>query len=199
VHLPRLNLTENETRNLVLDEAERLFGEVGYDKTTIADIAKACGFSTANVHRVIGTKAAINQAIAARKLSGKLVEAQRAASAVDGAEHRLHAFAKSIYEQTKIMVDRDKRVHHMVAAAIDERWEEVTAYRQGLLQGVEAIIQEGKAEGAFHVSDVQCAARVFHTSAVRFFHPLLVAELEGSETAEFEEWFASMAAQLKRS
>jgi AcrR family transcriptional regulator len=195
--LPRLKLTEDETRNLVLDEAERLFGEVGYDKTTIADIAKACGFSTANVHRVLGTKSAINQAIAARKLSGKLNEAERAASKADGAEEALYAFARSIYEQTKIMVDRDKRVHHMVAAAIDERWQEVSAYRLGLLEGVARIIARGCEEGVFSASDPRTAARVFHTSAVRYFHPLLVAELEGSETAEFDDWFAQLVASLK--
>ncbi|MCQ8185966.1 TetR/AcrR family transcriptional regulator [Parvularcula maris] len=195
--MPRLNLTEDETRNLVLDEAERLFGEVGYDKTTIADIAKACGFSTANVHRVLGTKSAINQAIAARKLSGKIAEARRAAGGAETAEAALHAFARSIYEQTKIMVDNDKRVHHMVAAAIEERWQEVTTYRRGLLKEVSRFIERGCDSGEFSVVDAETAARVFHTSAVRYFHPLLVAELEGSEGAEFDDWFAHIVASLK--
>jgi len=59
----RLNLSEEETRALILENAYALFNDVGFNKTTIADIAKACGFSSANVHKYFGTKSAINQAI----------------------------------------------------------------------------------------------------------------------------------------
>ncbi|MEM9284527.1 MAG: helix-turn-helix domain-containing protein, partial [Pseudomonadota bacterium] len=79
--MPRLNLSEAETRDLILDEAGRLYTEIGYDKTTIADIARACGFSSANVHRVFGTKARINRAMAERKLQGQLAAARATAFA----------------------------------------------------------------------------------------------------------------------
>ena len=40
-----------ETRRKIVDTAERLFREIGYQKTTVADIAKALRMSSANVYR----------------------------------------------------------------------------------------------------------------------------------------------------
>ena len=52
-----------ETRKRILDEARGLFRTYGYAKTTVADIAQACGMSPANVYRFFASKAAINDTI----------------------------------------------------------------------------------------------------------------------------------------
>jgi AcrR family transcriptional regulator len=41
--------TEPDTRERILVVAERLFREIGYQKTTVADIAKVLRMSPANV------------------------------------------------------------------------------------------------------------------------------------------------------
>ena len=46
--------------------AERLFREIGYQKTTVADIAKVLRMSPANVYRFFNSKKAIHQAVARR-------------------------------------------------------------------------------------------------------------------------------------
>ena len=43
--------TETDVRERILVTAERLFREIGYQKTTVADIAKALRMSSANVYR----------------------------------------------------------------------------------------------------------------------------------------------------
>lgn len=187
--MPRLNLTEDETRDLILDEADRLFTEIGYDKTTVADIARACGFSSSNVHRVFGTKAVINQAIAERKLQEKLAVARAKAATAKSAAEKLEMFVRTIHEATLDTFIANKRVHHMVAVAIEERWAPVQRYRLGLLDFAREVITEGVEQGEFQVSDIDGAARFFHNSALRFFHPLAVAEMECAEdTATFEVW-----------
>ena len=57
-----------DTRTALLETAERLFREVGYGKTTVADIAEAVGMSSANVYRFFPSKSAINNAICDRWL-----------------------------------------------------------------------------------------------------------------------------------
>ncbi|NRA30580.1 MAG: TetR/AcrR family transcriptional regulator [Parvularculaceae bacterium] len=187
--MPRLNLTEEETRALILDEADRLFTEIGYDKTTVADIAKACGFSSANVHRVFGTKAAINRAAAHRKLQYKLRIAQEAIDREGTARAKLETFVRTVNFLTYATFSENQRVHHMVACAIDERWEEVRQYRLGLLDHMRKIISHGVASGEFNVPDVEAAARSAHMSVMRYFHPLAVAEMEVEpDDASLDDW-----------
>lgn len=197
--MPRLNMTESETRALILDEAQRLFEDIGYDKTTVADIARACGFSSANVHRVLGTKAAINRAIAARKLGEKLERAKALADAENSAHDKLFAFAKSIHETTSATLMDQQRVHHMVARAIEERWEEVTEYRLGLRRIAREIIEHGVKTGEFAVDDVDAATDAFHLSAMRFFHPLAVAEMQDApDGGDITTWFSYAVRMLER-
>ena len=40
-----------DTRGRIVETAERFFREIGYQKTTVADIAKALRMSSANVFR----------------------------------------------------------------------------------------------------------------------------------------------------
>ena len=42
---------ETDVRERILVIAERLFREIGYQKTTVADIAKALQMSPANIYR----------------------------------------------------------------------------------------------------------------------------------------------------
>ena len=51
------------TRAAIVEAAERLFRTLGYQKTTVADIARALRMSPANVYRFFPSKAAINEAI----------------------------------------------------------------------------------------------------------------------------------------
>ena len=52
--------SETSTRDRIVETAERFFREIGYQKTTVADIAKALRMSPANVYRFFESKKAIN-------------------------------------------------------------------------------------------------------------------------------------------
>src|SRR5918997_5371187 len=69
-----LRLPETDTRSRIVETAERYFREIGYQKTTVADIAKALKMSPANVYRFFDSKKAINEAVAERLIAE--VEAQ---------------------------------------------------------------------------------------------------------------------------
>jgi AcrR family transcriptional regulator len=181
--LPRLNLTEEETRRLIQDEARRLFLDIGYEKTTIADIAKACGFSTANVHRVFGTKAQIREACAEEMLMEKLGLAEEAIGGEATAPARLRAFVHAVHGFTRAMLSEEPRMHSMVAAAVEERWEAITRYRLRLLKIERAIVRDGARCGEFDVADPDRAALALHMMLKRVFHPLLIAEMEEAPDA----------------
>jgi AcrR family transcriptional regulator len=58
---------ETDVRERILVTAERLFREIGYQKTTVADIAKALRMSPANVYRF--DSEVINTGVARRLMS----------------------------------------------------------------------------------------------------------------------------------
>ena len=65
---------ETDVRERVLVTAERLFREIGYQKTTVADIAKVLRMSPANVYRFFDSKKAIHEGVA-RRLMGEVESA----------------------------------------------------------------------------------------------------------------------------
>lgn len=175
--MPRLNLTEAETRNLILDEAKKLFVEIGYNKTTVADIAKACGFSSANVHRLFGTKAAINEAIADRMLTEKVRLIEGVIAQQLTARDKLEAAIRTLYGTTLETFTQTKRVHDLMACAIDERWTAIRRYRVRLLEIMRTLVREGVEGGEFQVTDIDDAAMGIHMSMFRLCHPILVVEM----------------------
>jgi AcrR family transcriptional regulator len=70
---------DNEER--ILDAAERLFGELLFDRVTLAAIASAAGVSVPTVQRRFGTKEEVSAAVGAR-IRGR-VESQRRDPPVD--------------------------------------------------------------------------------------------------------------------
>ena len=55
---------EKDQRQQIIETAERLFGEIGFQKTTVADIARELRMSPANIYRFFGAKSEINAAVA---------------------------------------------------------------------------------------------------------------------------------------
>ena len=66
--------TETDVRERILVAAERLFREIGYQKTTVADIAKSLHMSPANVYRFFDSKRSITEGVA-RRLMGEVEHA----------------------------------------------------------------------------------------------------------------------------
>src|SRR5262249_6490842 len=87
---------EPDTRERILVVAERLFRQIGYQKTTVGDIAKELRMSPANVYRFFDSKKAIHEGVA-RGLMGEVeAEAQRIAGSPGLASVRLREMIKTI-------------------------------------------------------------------------------------------------------
>jgi AcrR family transcriptional regulator len=59
----------DEARARILEVAERHCRRIGYDKTSVADIASELGMSRANVYRFFPSRDAINESICRRVVS----------------------------------------------------------------------------------------------------------------------------------
>ena len=151
---------EPDTRERILVVAERLFREIGYQKTTVADIAKVLRMSPANVYRFFDSKKAIHQAVA-RLLMGEVEEAAQAIAARPGpAVGRLRELLTTIHHMNSERYVGDSKLHEMVAIAMEENWEVCNAHIQLIGEIIGAVIGQGVASGEFEVADVPAGGGV---------------------------------------
>jgi AcrR family transcriptional regulator len=167
---------EPDTRERILVVAERLFREIGYLKTTVADIAKELHMSPANVYRFFDSKKAIHKAVA-RVLMGGVEEAAQAIAARPGpAPARLRELLSTIHHMNTERYVGDAKLHEMVAIAMEENWDVCEAHMLLIAQIIGSVIGQGAASGEFGVSDVPLAAMCATTAMMRFFHPQMIAQ-----------------------
>ncbi|MGH6741998.1 MAG: TetR/AcrR family transcriptional regulator, partial [Bradyrhizobium sp.] len=160
---------EPDTRERILVVAERLFRQIGYQKTTVADIAKELRMSPANVYRFFDSKKAIHEGVA-RGLMGEVeVEARRIASEPGPAKPRLRELLKTIHRMNTERYVGDSKLHEMVAVAMEEDWDVCVAHMELITETIGSVIAEGAATGEFEITEVPLAATCACTGMIRFF------------------------------
>lgn len=168
--------SETDTRERILAVAERLFRQIGYQKTTVADIAKELRMSPANVYRFFDSKKSIHEGVA-RSLMGEVeIEAQRIARSEGPAATRLRQMMTTINRMNTERYVGDSKLHEMVEIAMQEDWEVCTAHMELIAMTIGQVIAQGAASGEFEVKDLQVAALCACTAMMRFFHPQMIAQ-----------------------
>src|ERR1700722_16176563 len=169
---------ETDTRERILVVAERLFRQLGYQKTTVADIAKELRMSPANVYRFFDSKKAIHEGVA-RGLMGGVEEGSLAIVRKPGpAVTRLRELLATIHSMNTERYVGDSKLHEMVAIAMEESWEVCVAHMQHITETIGAVIAQGMASGEFEKADVPPRAMCACTGMIRFFHPQIIPQSE---------------------
>src|ERR1700704_6556663 len=136
---------EPDTRERILVVAERLFREIGYQKTTVADIAKVMRMSPANVYRFFDSKKSIHEGVA-RGLMGEVEEAAQGIADKPGpAPPRLRELMKTVHRMNSERYVGDSKLHEMVAVAMEESWEVCVAHMERITETIAGVIAEGAA------------------------------------------------------
>lgn len=171
-----LEHTETDTRTRILLVAERLFREIGYQKTTVADIAKVLKMSPANVYRFFDSKTAIHQAVACRLMSEVEAAVETIAAEPLSPKDRLREILAAIHHMNAERYVGDAKLHEMVALAMEESWDICDAHISRLGEAIGRVVAEGVAAGEFKPCDVEQTASCLATAMCRFFHPQMIAD-----------------------
>jgi AcrR family transcriptional regulator len=167
---------EAGTRERILVVAERLFREIGYQKTTVGDIAKVLRMSPANVYRFFDSKKAIHEGVA-RGLMGEVEDAAQAIASGPGpAAVRLRELMKAINRMNAERYVGNSKLHEMVEIAMQESWQVCVAHMEQITGTIAEVIASGSASGEFEAPDVPLAAMCSCTAMMRFFHPQMIAQ-----------------------
>ena len=175
---------QDEIRAQILDAAEERFGQFGYNKTTMAEIAGDCSMSAANLYRYFENKLDIGAGLASRCFA----EEKEFLNGVAGkpglsAAQRLEACVLASLRRIRGMYDEKPRFNEMVEAVATQR-QDVVEVRQEIKQRLlESILEDGNATGEFDVPDVATTAEAIRAAVTLFDVPLFMyiyplAELE---------------------
>jgi AcrR family transcriptional regulator len=171
-----LDRTGADTRARILLTAERLFRDIGYQKTTVADIAKLLKMSPANVYRFFESKRAIHEAVACRLMG----EIEQAATAIAekplSATQRLRELLMTIHHLNKERYVGDSKLHEMVAIAMQEDWKACHTHLEFIGATVGKVVVDGMERGEFKAADPMTTALCVVSAMVRFFYPQIIAQ-----------------------
>jgi AcrR family transcriptional regulator len=167
---------ESDTRERILEAAERLFRQIGYQKTTVGDIAKELHMSPANVYRFFDSKKAIHQGVAQGLMAEVEAEAQRIIAKPGSATGRLRELLAAVHRMNSERYVGDSKLHEMVEIAMQQDWEVCVAHIHRITETIAAVIAQGVASDEFAAPDVPLAAACTCTAMVRFFHPQMIAQ-----------------------
>jgi AcrR family transcriptional regulator len=169
---------EKDTHKLIVEVAERLFRQIGFQKTTVADIARELHMSPANVYRFFAAKSEINEAVCMDLLGKIEAEAEKIAASRSTATQRIRNLIGSVGKTHRKQYMFDRKLHDLIEAAIAENWAIMRRHNERMAAILEQIIASGMASGEFPLGDATLAARLVNTACLRFSHPRLIVEYE---------------------
>jgi AcrR family transcriptional regulator len=172
-----------DRREEILAAAERLYESIGFDKTTIGDVARELGMSPANLYRSFPNRQAINETIAARTLSVIEDRAWAEARASHDPGEALEALSRAVLEETLRLSFSEQRINQLCTVAAREKWPVVDAYLDGLRGAVRHILMEGQRRGVFAKGDPEILADTVCAALTRIWHPHMIEVFRAEDLA----------------
>jgi len=163
-------------RATIIETAERLFRTMGYQKTAVVDIARELRMSPANIYRFFSSKAAINEAVCARIVDALDARAWALAQGEGSAADRLRALFRLMQQQTMALFFHDRRMHDMVAVALEQHWGVILDHVHAIESVLAHILRDGQAAGDFAPFDPDVMARRLHATTFGFTYPTIVQQ-----------------------
>jgi AcrR family transcriptional regulator len=140
---------EHGVRDQIVDAARAHFSRFGYAKTTVADLAKAIGFSKAYIYKFFDSKQAIGQAICAQTLEQVLAGGEAGIAEGKSAGDKLRRFFNGIVAAGAELFFEDKMLYDIAAHSAEEHWPPAAAYVERAEALIREIILLGRETGEF--------------------------------------------------
>jgi AcrR family transcriptional regulator len=168
---------EHERREQIIAAANEHFRHYGYNKTTVADLAKAIGLSTAYIYKFFDSKKAIGEAACGLCLGKIAFSVQSIAEEQRPASERLRRVFLELARRGSALFFQDRKMHDIVAAALTEKWQSCETHDATLLAVIRRIVQDGREAGEFErKTPVDEASRAILLTLEPIKNPLLLEQ-----------------------
>ncbi len=169
------HMTEIDTRTQILTATEARFIQYGYNKTTMAEIARDCGMSAANLYRYFENKLDIGAALANQCLFEKeqklslIVNDNTTTSA-----EKLKAFIDYVLDYTYHHFDASPRIGELIEAMTVQRPDVADAHRKSSFNLLRQLLDQGEKSNEFTFDDLDDTAEAINTAIVAFYLPTVM-------------------------
>tara|TARA_R110000782_G_scaffold127183_2_gene218741 strand:+ start:698 stop:1303 length:606 start_codon:yes stop_codon:yes gene_type:complete len=170
-----LQIDKVNPADIILEAAVNRFSEYGYNKTTMAEIAKDAGMSAANIYRYYKNKEEIAATCAKDCMYERLdilKSVVRDASLT--AAQKLEKYVLGTLNSSQEMLLENKKIDEVVIEITKNRADLVHSKINNENALIAEIIAYGNQTGEFNVDDVIDTAAAIHSMLVLFDVPMFV-------------------------
>jgi AcrR family transcriptional regulator len=172
---PTKDQLSQDIREKILHAARQRFRVYGYNKTTMAEIAKDCDMSAANLYRFFDNKLDIAVKLASLRLSEEeLTLSQTIAEETKSAAERLKHFIFAMLHHTYRLFSEAPHISELVHAVCDARMDLVEQHMNNKTQILVTLLRTGNDSGEFAVQDPQQTAQAILTATTMFDLPTIM-------------------------
>ena len=166
----------DDVQQQILDAASERFTQYGYNKTTMAEIAKDCGMSAANLYRHFENKLDIGANLACGCLTNKTSVIQEIVQQKkEPASKRLKDIVLGNLNYTYGQWSENPRMNEMVTAICGARLDIVDDYKSVEHALLVELLEDGIANGEFEIDDVEDTVNAIIAAISMFNTPLLMS------------------------
>jgi AcrR family transcriptional regulator len=140
---------EHERREQILQAAGVHFVRYGYNKTTVADLAKAIDLSTAYIYKFFDSKQSIGEAVCASALGKVAAELRQIALEPKPAASRLRLLYQTVARRGAELSFNERKLHDLAVIACTEKWQAVRDHQAALLEIIRDLVAQGREAGEF--------------------------------------------------
>lgn len=168
---------EHDRRAQIVEAADGYFRHYGYGKTTVADLAKATGLSTAYIYKFFESKQAIGEAICAKCLGTISEEMKKIAGESAPAADRLRRMYAGVAKESVRRFFHDRRLHDIVNTAREGQWQITKDHQATVLGIIVQVVAEGRAAGEFETeTPLMKTSNAIAQTLQLVSHPVLLEE-----------------------
>ena len=176
---------DHTVREQIVEAAYEHFGHYGYEKTTVAELAKAIGFSKAYIYKFFDSKQAIGEVICANRLDMIMAAVNAAIADAPSASEKLRRLFRALTEAGSELFFHERKLYDIAAVAARDKWPSTERYCERLLKLIESIVVEGRKAGEFErKTPLDEATLAIYMVMCPFINPVqLQYNLEAAPTA----------------
>jgi len=175
-------MIEIDIRAQILHATEARFSQYGYNKTTMAEIARDCDMSAANLYRYFENKLAIGAALANGCLAEKELELSLIVRDADtSSAEKLRRFVGYLLNYGYHHHDTTPRIGELIEAISRQKPDIVMAHRQCNYDLMQELLERGRQQGEFVFGDLDQTTEAINTAIIPFSYPPLMSLFSLSE------------------
>jgi len=189
---------KEDVKSEILQKCEERFSYYGFNKTTMAEIAKDCDMSAANLYRYFENKEEIGVSIAQQCMLQKDDMLREIIQRADlNAKEMLEIMVIDELRYLHSELTERAKISELIEFITQNHMNIVTSCYQKKKSFIAGVIAKGNASGEFNAPDIMEAAEIFFTATMRFWHPPLFFAFE-EPLESIEEQAKKLVKQLVR-